>query len=86
MNAFGTLDVPGASIAAGGIAFEAISDTQMARFKADPAQRRQVMDRGLWRYTRHPNYFDEACVWWGSVSSPSLRPASPARGACCRRS
>ena len=36
-----------------------------ARFKADPAQRRQVMDRGLWRYTRHPDYFGEACVWWG---------------------
>ena len=37
----------------------------MARFKADPANRGRVMDRGLWRYTRHPNYFGEACVWWG---------------------
>jgi steroid 5-alpha reductase family enzyme len=37
----------------------------MARFKADPAQHGKVMDRGLWRYTRHPNYFGEACVWWG---------------------
>ena len=36
-----------------------------ARFKADPVTRGQVMDRGLWRYTRHPNYFGDCCVWWG---------------------
>ena len=35
------------------------------RFKADPANKGKVMDRGLWRYTRHPNYFGDACVWWG---------------------
>ena len=35
------------------------------RFRADPANRGQVMDRGLWRFTRHPNYFGDACVWWG---------------------
>jgi steroid 5-alpha reductase family enzyme len=62
---FGALDAIGAVIAAIGVAFEAIGDAQMARFKADPAQRGAVMDRGLWRYTRHPNYFGEACVWWG---------------------
>ena len=48
-----------------GFAFETIGDAQLARFKADPANREKVMDRGLWRYTRHPNYFGEACVWWG---------------------
>ena len=61
----GALDVAGAALAAFGIAFEAVGDAQMARFKADPAHRGQVMDRGLWRTTRHPNYFGEVCVWWG---------------------
>jgi len=62
---FGFVDVIGAVIAAFGIAFEAIGDFQMARFRADATNRGAVMDRGLWRYTRHPNYFGEACVWWG---------------------
>ena len=62
---FGALDVAGAALAAFGIAFEAIGDAQMSRFQADPAHRGKVMDTGLWRYTRHPNYFGEACVWWG---------------------
>lgn len=48
-----------------GFAFETVGDAQLARFKADPAHRGEVMDRGLWRYTRHPNYFGDACVWWG---------------------
>ena len=48
-----------------GFGFEAIGDAQLARFKSDPASAGQVMDRGLWRYTRHPNYFGDACVWWG---------------------
>jgi steroid 5-alpha reductase family enzyme len=55
----------GAALWAVGFAFEAIGDWQMARFKADPANRGKVMDRGLWRYTRHPNYFGDACVWFG---------------------
>ena len=62
---FGALDAIGAALAAFGIAFEAIGDFQMARFRADGGNRGAVMDRGLWRYTRHPNYFGEACVWWG---------------------
>jgi len=61
----GWLDIAGGALAAFGIGFEAIADAQMSRFKADPSQRGQVMDRGLWRYSRHPNYFGEACVWWG---------------------
>lgn len=48
-----------------GLFFEAVGDWQLERFKADPANRGKVNDRGLWRYTRHPNYFGDACVWWG---------------------
>jgi len=48
-----------------GMFFEVVGDAQLARFKADPAHRGKIMDRGLWRYTRHPNYFGEACVWFG---------------------
>lgn len=48
-----------------GLFFEAVGDEQLARFRDDPANRGRVMDRGLWRYTRHPNYFGDACVWWG---------------------
>ena len=62
---FGALDVIGIVIAIVGFLFEAIGDAQMAAFKADPAHQGQVMDRGLWRTTRHPNYFGEACFWWG---------------------
>ena len=62
---FSPLDAAGFSLAAFGIAFEALADAQLARFKADPANRGRVMDRGAWRATRHPNYFGECCVWWG---------------------
>ncbi len=48
-----------------GLFFEAVGDLQLARFKADPENQGRVMDRGLWRYTRHPNYFGDACLWWG---------------------
>ena len=48
-----------------GITFEWLGDWQLARFKADPANKGEVMDKGLWRYTRHPNYFGDACAWWG---------------------
>jgi steroid 5-alpha reductase family enzyme len=48
-----------------GFAFESVGDWQLSRFKADPANRGRVMDTGLWRYTRHPNYFGDACLWWG---------------------
>ena len=62
---FGALDIVGIVVALVGFLFEAIGDAQMAAFKADPAHQGQVMDRGLWRYTRHPNYFGECCAWWG---------------------
>lgn len=48
-----------------GFAFESIGDWQLTRFRNDPASRGRVLDTGLWRYTRHPNYFGDACVWWG---------------------
>jgi steroid 5-alpha reductase family enzyme len=65
MRPVGALDVAGVALAASGLVFEAIGDLQMARFKGEPANEGRVMDRGLWRYTRHPNYFGEACFWWG---------------------
>lgn len=52
-------------LAVAGIAFEAVGDAQLRRFKADPANRGRIMDQGLWAWTRHPNYFGDACVWWG---------------------
>jgi len=48
-----------------GFLFETIGDWQLRRFTADPANRDRVLDTGLWRYTRHPNYFGDAAVWWG---------------------
>jgi steroid 5-alpha reductase family enzyme len=45
--------------------FEAVGDHQLHQFKADPTNRGTIMDRGLWAWTRHPNYFGDACVWWG---------------------
>jgi steroid 5-alpha reductase family enzyme len=48
-----------------GVVFEAVGDHQLRVFKSDPAHRGAVMDRGLWAWTRHPNYFGDTCVWWG---------------------
>ncbi len=48
-----------------GVSFEAIGDHQLRAFKADPANKGAIMDRGLWAWTRHPNYFGDASVWWG---------------------
>jgi len=47
-----------------GFIFEAVSDHQLRAFKADPANEGKVLDTGLWRYSRHPNYFGEFCIWW----------------------
>ncbi len=47
-----------------GVVFESVGDAQLAAYKQDP-DRGPVMDRGLWAWTRHPNYFGDACVWWG---------------------
>ncbi len=66
----GAVGYLGVALFAVGLFFEAVGDAQLARFKREAAKREtankgHVMDRGLWRYTRHPNYFGDACVWWG---------------------
>jgi steroid 5-alpha reductase family enzyme len=48
-----------------GFFFETVGDAQLSKFRADPARRGQVLNTGLWRFTRHPNYFGELCQWWG---------------------
>lgn len=48
-----------------GFFFEAVGDAQMKRFKQNPAHKGKIMDQGLWKYTRHPNYFGESLMWWG---------------------
>jgi steroid 5-alpha reductase family enzyme len=48
-----------------GFGTESVADAQLAAFRADPANRGRVLDTGLWRYTRHPNYFGECTLWWG---------------------
>ncbi|MEW1955235.1 DUF1295 domain-containing protein [Terrabacter sp. NPDC080008] len=55
----------GVAVWAVGLFFEAVGDLQLARFRSDESNRGQVLDTGLWRYTRHPNYFGDACVWTG---------------------
>lgn len=57
--------LPGLVLYMIGMLFEVVCDWQLERFKADPANAGKVMDKGLWRFTRHPNYFGDACVWWG---------------------
>lgn len=64
-RAFGPLAYAGAALCLIGVAFEAVGDHQLARFKSDPVNQGKVLSRGLWRYTRHPNYFGDACAWWG---------------------
>lgn len=59
------LDALGVVLVLVGLSIEALADLQLNRFKRDPANRGCVLDQGLWRYSRHPNYFGEACVWWG---------------------
>jgi steroid 5-alpha reductase family enzyme len=64
-SAIGPLAIAGAVVWGVGLFFEGVGDLQLARFKANPANKGKVMDRGLWRYTRHPNYFGDFMVWWG---------------------
>jgi steroid 5-alpha reductase family enzyme len=62
---FGVLAWVGLAMWCLGFIFETVGDYQLSRFRGDPARRGQVLDTGLWRYTRHPNYFGELCQWWG---------------------
>jgi len=60
----GLLEIAAAVLWLVGFTFEAGGDYQLARFRRDPGNRDRVLDSGLWRYTRHPNYFGDFCVWW----------------------
>ena len=64
-TALGALDLLGAALFLGGLTLETVADWQLERFRADPRSHGQVMDRGLWRHSRHPNYLGEAVLWWG---------------------
>ncbi|MBL8827086.1 MAG: DUF1295 domain-containing protein, partial [Planctomycetaceae bacterium] len=64
-GALGWLDGAGVIVWTVGLVFEAVGDWQLSHFRDDPANAGRVMDRGLWRYTRHPNYFGDFCIWWG---------------------
>jgi steroid 5-alpha reductase family enzyme len=72
------LDFAGIIVWMIGITFEAGGDWQLAKFKANPANKGKLLTAGLWRYTRHPNYFGDAAVWWGfalfSVAAGSYIP------------
>jgi steroid 5-alpha reductase family enzyme len=70
------LDGLGGLVFAIGFFFEAVGDWQLARFKKDPANQGRVLDRGLWRYTRHPNYFGDSMVWWGLFLIAAATPGS----------
>lgn len=61
----GVVGAVGIAIWLVGFTFEAVGDWQLSRFKADPANEGRIMDRGLWAWTRHPNYFGDSCVWVG---------------------
>lgn len=68
------LDSVGMLLFAVGFGFEAVGDYQLERFRAEPGNHGQVFDRGLWRYTRHPNYFGDATLWWGVYAMTASTP------------
>ncbi len=65
--ALGWLDAAGVALWAAGLAIEALADVQLTRFRADGDNAGRVLDRGLWRYSRHPNYFGETVLWLGTA-------------------
>ena len=68
------LDIVGISLWAVGMLFEAVGDRQLRRFKANPDNKGKVLDHGLWAYTRHPNYFGNAMIWWGIFAVAAAVP------------
>jgi steroid 5-alpha reductase family enzyme len=64
-RALGLWDALGTALFAVGLAIESVADWQLARFRADPGSAGRVLDRGLWSWSRHPNYFGDFLVWWG---------------------
>lgn len=73
----GFFDAIGSTVFLAGLLIETIADAQMARFKASNSTHGRVMDQGLWRYSRHPNYFGEAMLWWGFLLIALASEASP---------
>jgi len=64
-GAIGAPAAAGVVVWLAGFVFESVGDGQLRRFRKDPASRGRIMTRGLWRFTRHPNYFGESLMWWG---------------------
>jgi steroid 5-alpha reductase family enzyme len=64
-NSLGIFDLIGIILWITGFFFESVGDLQLSRFKANPENKGKVLKKGLWRYTRHPNYFGDTAVWWG---------------------
>jgi steroid 5-alpha reductase family enzyme len=75
----GIIDFAGVLLWITGFIFESGGDLQLAQFKANPSNKGKILDKGFWRYTRHPNYFGDSAVWWGygiiCISSGSYLPA-----------
>ena len=69
------VDALGILLFALGFGFEVVGDYQLARFRREAANRGTVLDRGLWRYTRHPNYFGDATLWWGMYAIAAATPS-----------
>ena len=69
------LDGLGVLLFAIGLGFEVVGDYQLERFGAEPGTRGHVLDSGLWRYTRHPNYFGDATMWWGVYAIAASTPS-----------
>ncbi|MEZ5044538.1 MAG: DUF1295 domain-containing protein [Saprospiraceae bacterium] len=64
-DSLGILDYVGILLWGIGLFFEAVGDWQMMQFKGNTANKGKVMNKGLWKYSRHPNYFGDATLWWG---------------------
>ncbi len=73
----GPIEALGLALFAVGLGFETVGDLQLARFRADPRNAGRVLDRGLWRLTRHPNYFGDCLVWWGLWALALRAPLGP---------
>jgi steroid 5-alpha reductase family enzyme len=59
------IDIAGIGFWLVGFSFEVLGDWQLSRFRSNPDNRGKVLRSGLWRYSRHPNYFGDAVLWWG---------------------
>jgi steroid 5-alpha reductase family enzyme len=71
---FTAVDGLGIALFAVGFGFEVVGDYQLERFRAGPRNRGKLLDTGLWRYTRHPNYFGDATLWWGLYAIAAATP------------